>query len=291
MSFTRSSPSSRFGRPGGAAAGEPSRKPRLQPLRQRLVVNAGDRLGAESLEQHRFRLGLRDAARLQIENLLGVDRPDRRAVTADHVVGENLELGLRIHLRPRRQEHGLRFHRAVGLLRTRGHDHLALEGADGVIGDDRPVELAAHPARRGVDDLESRIGSAGAFEQRQSTERDFCLRAREIRKNLATAQRAARNEAKCIELRAGCQGDQLAFKMQFGIVADLSDMLELGGRGKLQRRRRMPLNAALGAEESFDDCGAGSGADRHLGPGIKRVGVIADRQMHNLDQTVERRSA
>ena len=77
-----------------------------------------------------LRLRSRHAARLQIEQLLGIERADRRAVAADDVVGENLELGLVVHRRVRRQQDRLRLHAAVGLLRAWPDDHLALKHAD-----------------------------------------------------------------------------------------------------------------------------------------------------------------
>ena len=92
-------------------------------------------------------------------------------MAADHIVGEDLEFRLRVHLRPRRQQNGLRLHRSVGLLRRSLDDDLALKDANRVVVDDRAIEFAARPARRGMNDLQRRVGAPVAVDQRQSAER------------------------------------------------------------------------------------------------------------------------
>ena len=108
-----------------------------------LVLDSVDGLPSKSLEQHRLRVAVRDAARLQIEHLFGIERSDRRPMSAHDVVGEDLKLRLLIHLRPRRQENGLGLHRAVGFLRRLLDDNLSLKHTDRVVINDRAIELAA----------------------------------------------------------------------------------------------------------------------------------------------------
>ncbi len=65
---------------------------------QRLVLDLLERLADEGLDQQRAGLRLGDAARLEIEQQILVDLAGGRAVAADHVVGEDLKLGLGIEL-------------------------------------------------------------------------------------------------------------------------------------------------------------------------------------------------
>ena len=95
-----------------------------------------------------------------------------------------------------RQQDRLRLHAAVGLLRVRLDDHLALEHAGRLVGDDMPVEFAALAARRGVDDLERRVGVAASVEQAEAAEPDFAPVADEPDENLPAHQRAAGDEAR-----------------------------------------------------------------------------------------------
>ena len=104
----------------------------------------------EGLEQHRLSFAVRDAPRLQIKHLLGIERTDCRAVSANNIVGEDLQLRLLIHLSAGRQENGLRFHRPIGLLRRSLYDDLSLKDPNRVIVDDCTIEFAARPARGGV---------------------------------------------------------------------------------------------------------------------------------------------
>ena len=75
------------------------------------------------------RLGGADAPRPQVEERVLVELTDRRAVPALHVVGEDLELRLRVDERLAREEQVLVRLLRVGLLRVGAHEDLAVEDA------------------------------------------------------------------------------------------------------------------------------------------------------------------
>src|SRR3954471_14144594 len=80
-------------------------RPRLQPslhdrdqrLPDRRVLDELERLAEERLEQQALGLRLRQAAGLQVEQQVLIESAAGRAMRADHVVGEDLELGLVVH--------------------------------------------------------------------------------------------------------------------------------------------------------------------------------------------------
>ena len=112
-----------------------------------------------------------------------------------HVIGEDLKLRLLIHLRPRRQENSLGFHRAIGLLRGLLDDYLPLKHADSIVIDDRAIEFPARASGRGVNDLQCRIGASDAIDKRQSAKRHLGLISGDPNKNLPTRKLAARNQS------------------------------------------------------------------------------------------------
>ncbi len=141
-------------------------------------------------------------------------------MAADDVVGENLELGLVVHRRGRRQQNGLALHAAIGLLRVRLDDHLALIDAGRFVGDDVPVVFAALPARGGVLDDEGRVGMALASQQAEAAERDFRAGLVVPNENLPAHEAAARDESEGVELRVGGERCDLTFEMQARVVID-----------------------------------------------------------------------
>src|SRR6266567_5066485 len=62
----------------------------------RLIRKTFDRVLEKSPDEKAFRLTLWNAARAQIEQRVLIERADRRAVPADHVVGEDYQLRLGI---------------------------------------------------------------------------------------------------------------------------------------------------------------------------------------------------
>ena len=173
-----------------------------QRIDQQLVLDSVDGLPSKSLEQHRLGVAVRDAPRLQIEHLFGVERSDRRSVSAHDVVGEDLQLRLLIHLRARGQENSLGLHGAIGLLRRFLDDNLSLKHSDRVVIDDRAIEFAAGPGRRSMNDLQRRVGASGAVDKRQSAKRQLRLISGHPDKNLPPRELAARNESKGGKLRS-----------------------------------------------------------------------------------------
>jgi hypothetical protein len=83
----------------------------------------------EGLDQHGLGLGFRNAAGAEVEQAVGIQRADRRAMAALHVVGVDLELRLAVDLGVLAQQQRLVHLVAVGLLRHLMHVDLALEHA------------------------------------------------------------------------------------------------------------------------------------------------------------------
>ena len=94
----------------------------------------------------------RQAARLQIEQRLFVELADRRAVGALHVVGEDLELRVRVDLRVVGQQQRAVGLLRVGLLRVVPDDDPAVEHRLRLAGEDALVELVAGAVRHRVID-------------------------------------------------------------------------------------------------------------------------------------------
>ena len=148
-------------REDGAHAARPGSRPlaraaadRVAPPRRAERRDADPRgdVAREGVDQEVPGLRLADPARAQVEQRGVVELPDRRAVPALDVVGEDLERRRRVDERLLREEQVLvRLHR-VGLLRVRPHDDLAVEDAARRAVHDALVELAARAVRRGVID-------------------------------------------------------------------------------------------------------------------------------------------
>ena len=109
-------------------------------------------LEREGAGQQVARALLAEAARAQVEERVGVELPDARAVAALHVVGVDLELGLGVHLCARaEQQVGIRLVR-VRLLGVRDARSPAAEHALRASAEDPLVELAARAVGHGVVD-------------------------------------------------------------------------------------------------------------------------------------------
>ncbi len=223
-------------------------------LRQRFVADAGRsprrrKLRAASLPPASF--GMPRA--LQIEDLLRVDRGDGRAVAADDVVGEDLELGLRVHLRLRRQEHGLRLHRAVGLLRAWRDDDLALKDA-------RPPRRRRSPGRIPGSLRAARRARPRASYRPVAPPRAAPVRrarsSRPRRSSLAKIcrrdERAARHEAKSVQLRLRLQCQRAGFRDAAPARRRPRRRAELRALGEPHRRRGVTLDGRRGAEKGLD---------------------------------------
>src|SRR5260370_3267699 len=176
------------------ADGEPFGRRANQRILHALVLERLDCLADEGLDEERLGFGLRNAARLQIEQQVLVQRPGRRAVAALHIVGENLELRLVVGFGVLREQQRLRHHLAVGLLRARTDDDLALEYAAALAVEHRLIELAAEPARNRVVDDQLVVDMLAALDQIPAVESHGGALAGKAHAQLVANQSAARRE-------------------------------------------------------------------------------------------------
>ena len=129
------------------------------------VLDAFDRLADKGLDHQRLGLLGGNAARLEVEQQVLVERAGGRAVAALHVVGEDFELGLVVGLGLVREQQRVRRHLGVGLLGVRPHDDLALEDAAALVVEHRLEHLAADAAARLVIGDQRRVRVLAAVEQ------------------------------------------------------------------------------------------------------------------------------
>ena len=191
----------------------------------------------------------------QIEHLLGIERSDRRAVPAHDVVGEDLKLRLLIHLRPRRQQNGLRLHRAIGLLRRLLDDDLPLKHADRVVVDDRAIEFAARPAaaRRGRPAASCR--RAGRRRSSASPPSDALASSPVILTKICRrVSSPPETRPKAVELRALRRVRRSGFRCASpGSSPTTATCFALAPSRQRHDRRRVPLDALVSAFEHLDE--------------------------------------
>ena len=173
---------------------------RQQRVAQSLVGDRLDRLRAECFHQKALRLMTRNAARHEIEQLVLVELADSRAMSADDIVRENLELRLVVHRRAFGQHERVALHAAVGLLRMGTHDDLALIDAGRIVFENVPEEFAARAMRHGMIDDERRVGQPRAIEQREARKRDGGMLPDHARENLAAHETAIGDKAERVEV-------------------------------------------------------------------------------------------
>ena len=224
----------------------PSR-PRAAVVRDRV-----ERLGQEGAHQDATRLGLRDAAAAQVEQLLGVEFAHGGAVAALHVVGENLEFRLGIDLGVRRQQQRLVHLIAVGLLR----DRAPLRSGPGT------RRASVRPARS------SRSGArciAGASWPHHRGEVGV-LRSRPAiaRRSGAPPRRSPPSRA-CISVRAS-----RAAEVQRETVVGAARGHVGIERGEMERGRSLRSACAHASDVA-------SSRDMDLGDRVVQIGALADR--------------
>ena len=143
-------------RPSHAAAGSALRElpphALLRARADRLERQAAQHVGGKSVNQQLPRVRVAQPARAEIEERLIVELTHGRAVRALDVVGENLELRLRVDLRILREQQRAVGLLGVGLLSVRSDDDLAVEDAARAIRQDAFVDLAAAAVRPSVID-------------------------------------------------------------------------------------------------------------------------------------------
>ncbi len=210
--------------------------PRLQPRRdlidQRLaqagMLDAFDRLAEKGLDQQRFGLRGRNAARHQIEFQFVVERAGGGAVAALHVVGENLELGLVVGFGAIGQQQRLRHHLAVGPLRVPPHDDAALEYAVRLVVEHGLEYFAALAGSGDVIGDQRGIGVLAALEQACAADAGHGALAVEIEKQLIAHHGAAGDEGEGVETRAGAdRGRQRRNMKRVGALADDFDVIDM----------------------------------------------------------------
>ena len=158
------------------------------------ICRSLDHLAGERVEQHVARLDLGQAARTQVEHRLVVQLPDRRAVRALHVVGEDLELRVRVDGRVVRQQQRAVGLLGVGLLRVLADDDAAVEDALALAVEDALVELVARAVRHRVIDRGVVVHQAIAVDQVDAVHRAVGALALEADADVVAHQAAARGE-------------------------------------------------------------------------------------------------
>ncbi len=102
-------------------------------------------------------------------------------------------------------------------------------------------------------DLQRRIGAPLAIDQGEPAQRNPGGAANRPQENLPADEGAARDEAKGVEFRRLGQFAYLTFDVQPRIVPDQRDVGRLGAPAQGHDRRRVTLNAAIGALEHLDE--------------------------------------
>ena len=172
-----------------------------QRIAQAGMLDAFHRLADESLDQQRLGLLLRDAAGLEIEQQILVERARGRAVAALHVVGVDFELRLVVGLGIVGQQQRVGGHAGIGLLRLPAHDDLALEYAAPAVVEHRLEQLAAGAGGRRMLGEQRQVGVLRPLEQRRAANAGHRVGALEAHEQLVAHQRGAGGEEERIEAR------------------------------------------------------------------------------------------
>ena len=123
------------------------------------------------------RLGFGNAARAQIEQQLGIQIADRRAMGAFHIVGEDDEFGFQIGLGLPVQQQGLGGLAAIGAVRALLHCDAALINRPRFAGHDKFEKLRTLGVADGMGEPRRHIGVAAARKHLHAGEIGFGLRA------------------------------------------------------------------------------------------------------------------
>src|SRR5262249_9487192 len=142
-----------------------------------------------------------NAARLEVEQQVFVERTRGRAVTALYVVGKDFELGLVVGLRPLGEQQRVRRHLGVGLLRVRPHDDLALKDAAGFLVAHRLEHLPAGALTPRVVGDQGGVGVLAALEQAGAADAGDRALAAETHERLVAYDAATGSEQKLVEAR------------------------------------------------------------------------------------------
>ena len=255
----------RFARP--PAAGSSDRRCCFERLPERLDPDPVEHVARERVDQHVARLLQVESSRPQIEDRVLVELTDRRAVRALHVVGEDLELRLRVDLRIVGEQQRLVRLLGVGLLRVGPHDDLAVEDGAGVPAQDPFVQLVAAAVRLGVVDRRVIVDQPPAVREIQAVQRAVAALAVEHGDDVVPDQRAAERDrvrrkgavARAVHVHAADVVGVLALALQLVMIDHRAgpdhDLRDRVGEVLLSRR----------TDIAFDDPGlaAVAGDDQH----------------------------
>src|SRR5712692_6596458 len=139
---------------------------RSQPVQNRRVQLSLDRWDLDLLDhflgkavsQNVARELRPDAAAFEIKELVFLELADRRTMRTLHIIGENFELGLGIHLRIVGQQQILVRLLRVGQLRAMAHKHFAVEDRPRLAVENALVKLMAGAVRLPVINHRMRVG-------------------------------------------------------------------------------------------------------------------------------------
>ena len=254
------------------------------------MLDAFDRLADERLDQQRLGFGVRNAARLEIEQQVLVEIARGRAVAALHVVGVDFELRLVVGLGVFRQQQRVRRHLGVGLLRVRPHDDLALEHAAALVVEHGLEHFAALAVRHRVIHHQRRVGMLAALEQARAADVGDRALPAEAQEQLVARDRAADVEHEGVEARmradVGHQRGDVQRLVALARDLDVIDMRVVGD-GKLQRGVRL-IVAAVRAFVALDDHRARALLDHDERAGEQRGRLVAGRGEHQMDRPLDR---
>ena len=162
---------------------------------------------------------------------------------AHHIVGVDLELGLGVELRIRRQHQNLRHLLAVRLLRVGPHDDLALEHAARAAVQNALEQLAAFAAGHRVIHDQRRVDMVGAASEEAAGDIELRALAGERRKHLI-----ARQPRPCGQLKRTIGGRLADLHRPSGEmrglagIGDAFDVCDLGTFGDGDVRARIDLS-------------------------------------------------
>ena len=241
------------------------------------------------------RLGLlgRNAARHQIEFKPLVERAGGRTVAADHVVGEDFQFRLVVGFRLVRQQQRARHHLAVGLLRVRLDDDLALEDAVAFAVEHRFETLAARAVADGVIDDQRVVDVLAAFEQAGAVDGALAALAGKAHEGLIAHHRAAAGEGEILVDGLGADRDAERRDPQGGAaVAADPDVIEPRAVADHQFERRIDLIVdALRPGERLDQRRLRARLHDHHDPRIHRRAGVAGKHMLDMDRLGRGRTA
>ncbi len=242
------------------------------------------------MDQHVARLGVGEPSRAQVEDRLVVELSDRRAVRALHVVGENLELRLRVDARTVGQEQGAVGLLGVGLLGVLPDDDLPVEHRARGAAEDSLVDLVAAVVRLGMVDRRVVVDEPIAVGEVQAVQRAVPAFAVEQRVGVVPDELAAQRERMRREARAARRVHVQAADVE-GVERVLLDLVVVDA-GVLAHEHFRHAVGQVGlpraADVALDDPRLRARARNHEGPRMRhRLRDVRARHEHDVDRLLE----